>query len=228
MTGSRARRLVWGLVYLLIPLWGAPAIADEFGVQNQDYFSRDPAVKNLVRAVEAYHLNQGMDSQGSGDFDMALQHFEFILRYFPNHPRVLVLTGDLTLQMKRPEVGDEYFRRAIALFPETVGAAGYRNYGKFLFRAGRTTDAIGALKRSLVKDDTFSETHYYLGLAYLDKENFPLANHHAQRAYERGFPLLELKNKLIEVGAWAPEPAPPSVPARRKAPGKRAAENARQ
>jgi predicted Zn-dependent protease len=166
-------------------------------------------------------MDPGIQALQDGALDSALGHFKFILRYYPNHPRALPLMGDLSLRMEAPEVGDEYFRRAITLYPETMGATGYLNYGKFLVRAGRAADAISALKKSLAKDDSFSETHYYLGLAYLDGKNLPMANHHAQMAYGRGFPLMDLKKKLMEVGAWEPEVLSQTAPAKRTKQGKR-------
>ena len=48
--------------------------------------------------------------------------------------------------------------------------------------------------------------NYNAGLAYLKKKEYDKARQHAKKAYELGFPLPGLKNKLVEAGKWD-EPA---------------------
>ena len=45
-------------------------------------------------------------------------------------------------------------------------------------------------------------THYNLGLLYFDKKNFAKSKEHAKIAYDQGFPLPGLKNKLTKAGQW--------------------------
>ena len=44
------------------------------------------------------------------------------------------------------------------------------------------------------------EIHYFLGLAYLNLKDLDLASEHARRAYDLGYPLPGLRNKLAAAG----------------------------
>ena len=46
------------------------------------------------------------------------------------------------------------------------------------------------------------EVHYNLGLFYYDLGNMGLAVKHGRKAYEIGYPLPGLKDKLIKKGVW--------------------------
>jgi tetratricopeptide (TPR) repeat protein len=45
-----------------------------------------------------------------------------------------------------------------------------------------------------------AELHYFLGLTLIDAKNYEKAQEHARRAYELGYPLPGLANKLAAVG----------------------------
>src|SRR4030066_413341 len=76
-------------------------------------------------------------------------------------------------------------------------AESHKDYGRFLYQAGKYDDAIQALKKSLEMDPKLSLAHYFLGLTYWATKDYVRANHHAQIVYSRGFPLSELREKLM-------------------------------
>ena len=164
----------------------------------QDYYNS--VAKELLHNVEKYHLNQGITSMREGKNYNAWQDFDFILRYFPNHPRGLQLMGELTLQVKAPPKGQIYFDRAIRLFPNS--ASNYATYGIFLHKQGKLQQAIEQYKRSIELNPNSASFNYNLGLAYYETKQLSLSNESAQRAYELGYPLPGLRNKLMKAGAW--------------------------
>ncbi len=47
-----------------------------------------------------------------------------------------------------------------------------------------------------------ANVHYNLGLAYVDLKQYDKALLSAHKAYQLGFPLMGLKNRLQRAGAW--------------------------
>jgi tetratricopeptide (TPR) repeat protein len=167
-----------------------------------DYY--DPDWRHLLKKVDEYHLRQGTDKMLNKQYQYAWEDFDFMLRYFPNHPQALELMGDLSILMNKPEMGDDYYRKAFTLFPKGTRGSHYSGYAKFLIKTGRYKDAVEAGKTALKKTPNSTEAHYYLGLAYYALNDYKLANEHAQKAYARNYPLTDLRDKLIEAKAWKP------------------------
>ncbi len=167
---------------------------------QHDYYES----KERQRWAESYHLKPGIKRMNEGNFTSAYNEFDFVLRYVPNHPRALSLMGDLAILMNRPDLGESYFKKAFELYPKTMRAESHKDYGRFLYQAGKYDDAIQALKKSLEMDPKLSLAHYFLGLTYWATKDHVRANHHAQIVYSRGFPLSELREKLMAANAWNP------------------------
>ena len=70
----------------------------------------------------------------------------------------------------------------------------------YLHRAGDFNNALKNYKQALAMNDNNVEIHYNIGLLYFDLEDYALAAEHAAEAYNRGYPLPGLKNKLATVG----------------------------
>lgn len=180
----------------------------------QDYYNSSPGTRELLNNVEKYHLQQGISAMREGRNYFAWQHFDFILRYFPNHPRGLQLMGELTVQIKSPPKGQLYFDRALRLFPNST--SNYAAYGIFLQKQGKLDLAIEQYKKAVELSPESASYNYNLGLAYFDKKQFALANEHAQKAYALGFPLPGLRNKLTQANAWKPLESNPEVETKKK------------
>jgi len=93
-----------------------------------------------------------------------------------------------------------YFARGVRFAPDD-GAVRVL-YGIYLSRNGKKSEAVEQLQaaQELVGDDP--NLHYNLGLAYFDLKDYDKALLHAQKAYELGFPLPGLRDKLKKAGKW--------------------------
>jgi len=189
------------IVLLSFALLSTAAAAAEKWNDPHDYYATIAENRgDLLRNVEKFHLPQGIDKMRNKRFEPAWADFDFVLRYYPNHPRALLLISDLALRMKRPGDAEKYLNKAITLYPQY--ASTHVIYGIFLQKAGRLDDAILHYEDALRLEPNASETHYNLGLALFKKGDQDGALKHAKRAYQLGYPLPGLRNKLIKAGKW--------------------------
>lgn len=197
----------------------APVLAQ---TPNDYYTARStPATAELLRNVEGHHLAQGIQQMRDKRLHAAWADFDFMLRYFPNHPRALVLMGDVCEAWRTSKCDMEsYLDKAIKMSPESDGV--YLAKGVYLQKKGKLKDAIESYKKSLELNSGSANAHYNIGLAYVADKQYPLANEHAQKAYSMGMPFPALKTKLVAVGAWKviePTPTEAASPASDNAEG---------
>jgi tetratricopeptide (TPR) repeat protein len=177
----------------------APVWADD-SPGPHDYYDSDPGTRQLLRNVEAFHINSGMENMKKGSYGYAEKDFDFILKYFPNHPKGLLLMGDLALKVKNPEKAEPYFKNAIQMFPNRP--SGYAAYGVFLQKQRHLDRAIENYQAALKLDPGSPSTNYNIGLAYVEKGQYERASVHAHKAYNAGIRFPALREKLIKAGAW--------------------------
>lgn len=178
---------------------------------NNDYYAARSSARlsELLVAVEKYHLQPGIDKFRARQYPAAWGDFQFILNYFPNHPRALVLMGGLCETWRTPKCNmATYFDQALRVAPESSGV--YLTQGVYLQKQGKLNEAIESYKKSLQFDPSSANAHYNLGLAYAAAKRFDLANEHAQQAYASGVSLPGLQSKLVAAGAWKPLAAKPA------------------
>lgn len=177
---------------------------------NDYYTARStPATAELLRNVEAYHLAQGVQQMRDKRPHAAWADFDFMLRYFPNHPRALVLMGDVCEVWRNAKCDMEsYLDKAIKMSPESDGV--YLVKGVYLQKRGKLKDAIESYKKSLELNSGSANAHYNIGLAYVADKQYAQANEHAQKAYSMGIPFPALKSKLVAAGAWKVIEPPPT------------------
>ncbi|SRR6266542_3862424 len=196
------------LVLILASLC-SPASAQ---VPDNDYYaSRGTA---LLNTVERYHLYPGQEKYRSKNYHGAWDDFSFLLRYFPNHPRGLVLMTELCTEWKSSLCAlDVMFDKAIALRPDATGT--FVANGIYLHRIKHYNQAVESYERALQLEPDSLNAHYNLALAYIDLRRYDLANEHAQRAYALGASVPGLREKLKKAGQWKPLPVdaggPPAV-----------------
>lgn len=160
-----------------------------------------------LKTVELNHLNENVRTLTKGQ---SVAHpggdLMFILGIFPNHTPALELLVRLAVRedtVKPKGVGTPVpctLQRAVAFRPDDAQAR--MIYGIYLARIGENEDAIKQLETAEKAASTDANILYNLGLLYFEKKNYDKALAYAQRAYERGFPLPGLKNKLSSVGKW--------------------------
>ena len=74
--------------------------------------------------------------------------------------------------------------------------------GIYFMKVNRPEDTRTSLKVALDLEPDSAEINYNAGLVYVDLREYDSALRHARRAYELGYPLPGLRNKLKRLGAW--------------------------
>jgi len=156
------------------------------------------------------HLVQGNTARFPGA-DLA-----YTLRAFPNHTRALFAIVRLGEKENTDKpLGSLYtiscwFDRAIRFTPNDGSVR--LVFGIYLTRKGKTKEAIAQLQVAKKMGGDPANVNYNLGLAYFDLKEYENSLAHAYAAYELGFPLAGLRNKLQQAGKWRNRPVV-SVPA---------------
>jgi Tfp pilus assembly protein PilF len=143
--------------------------------QPNDYFkaNTDRAVGNALRQVERYHLNEKQTD------------LDFILRYFPNHPKALLLIGAKARLQNDPVLAIRYFEKAVGLYPQH--AITHAQYGEFLVSVNKIEAGIERLKRAISMDPTLAAAHAWLAEAYFKQGKRELGMDSYQKARELGY-----------------------------------------
>jgi tetratricopeptide (TPR) repeat protein len=163
-------------------------VRDHLGIVEGAHFL--PYVERLIKGHSSYL---------GGDID-------YTLRAFPNHHRALSSMANLSIRDKTDKpVGANwvvlcYFERAIRFKPNDSRVR--LIYALYLNRRGNKDEALVQLKKAYELRPDSANINYDLGLLYLDHKDYENAKIHAKKAYELGFPLPGLKNRLIKAGKW--------------------------
>ena len=168
-----------------------------------DYRITPPDVRELVErrhfTKDVEQLKQGITSSVGGDIN-------YTLRAFPNHPRALKAAAELARRKGGHRLAhlrfsiDCYFDRAIAFRPDDVQV---RILWAFeLLKSKQRAAALEQTKvaESLAKNDPM--THYNVGLLYFELGDNEKAMTNAKIAYDGGFDLPGLREKLSKAGQW--------------------------
>lgn len=92
-----------------------------------------------------------------------------------------------------------YYEIAMRTHPDYAG--GYQGTALVLQDKGRNDEALEVLlDGDKATGGSSPEIHYFLGMAYVKRKDFDRAAEHAKRAYELGYPLPGLRNKLAAAG----------------------------
>jgi tetratricopeptide (TPR) repeat protein len=207
------RQVVLSFTTGLLWVAGGTAIAAVDVNRANDYYTNrgSPAVST----VEAYHLGPCEKRLSERDYPRTLSECGFILRIFPNHPTALLLTADACSQWKSPKcMLEDVFANAIAINPKA--AETFVVQGIYRTRTKQYDQAIQSFKYALELQPNMMNAHYNIALAYLEAQQFDLANQHAQKAYNLGATLPGLRERLTKAGYWKPlpqqgDPTPPQA-----------------
>lgn len=191
-----------GKTFIAVALVAAASVA--WGQEgNRDYYA--PRTENVDRQmfnnVERAHLQPGIMDMLNKRYASALENFEFILGFYPNHPQVLGYISDLCSRWSHPKCdANKWFERAIALNPKAP--ATYLALGVHFQRHRKLDDAVASYKRALELNPRSPSGHYNLALALVEQSKLDLANEHAQISYALGMPLQGLREILERKRAW--------------------------
>lgn len=165
------------------------------------------ATKETRAIVENHHFTPKVEALQAGQSTVVIGgDIAYTLRVFPNHPRALQAMARLSHRERSPKPKgaehtiDCYFERAMRFQPNDPGP--HLLYGIHLLRLDKPKEAIDALNKSLELGGSKANIDYNLGLAHFDLKEFDQAMKHAKAAYEAGWPLPGLKDKLRKAGKW--------------------------
>jgi hypothetical protein len=191
-------------------LVSAPASADEVvcGKLEHTYgpFDYRIAERWRVDLVEKFHFTSQVEMLRAGESATIGGDLSFTLRVFPNHPRALMSMSRYVVKRGTPHPsdlqysGDCYFDRAIRFaaddpMPQLL-------FGLHLIKTGKPAEAGQYLDKAAELSDSTPNLEYNLGLGYFDLRSYDKSLLHAKRAYDGGFPLPGLREKLRQVGQW--------------------------
>ena len=184
---------------------GCGSLENDYG--PFDYTNYDD-YKNKLPVVEQFHFSYNVEALIKGLSDDIYGDLEYTLFAFPNHHRALVSLSKYEFEVDNAQVllleknmsVDCYFQRAIAFKPSD--AVVHLIYATYLHKKRYFDKAEIQYNKALALSPSSAEAHYNAGLFFLDSNKLNLAVKHGQKAYELGYPLPGLKNKLIKKGVW--------------------------
>ena len=185
-----------------------PEVPKVFADGAGPYDYRNPATRVEVRHVEGNHFNKDVEllrGTMTNAFGPA-GDITFMLNKIPNHPRGLLAYMNLVerTRMETPPGGlfsiECAFGRAKSYAPDDPTVWALR--GLYLSKTGHIDDAIVELKEANRLAPANANIHYNLGLLYFSKKDYERARTHAKQAYDLGFPLPGLRDKLVKAGEW--------------------------
>ncbi len=156
--------------------------------------------------VEGHHFTPDVEKLIKGNTGPLGGDLDYTLRAFPNHHRALAAMGKLIVREKTPKANGAkysaecYFDRAMRFKPSDGAVRAI--YSNHLLKLGRSDEALVQLKEAVNLEPENPTTNYNLGLLYVQKKDYEQAKVYAKKAYDLGFPLPGLKNKLMAAGKW--------------------------
>jgi tetratricopeptide (TPR) repeat protein len=202
-------RAVFAILMLVCMQQAHAAPKGECGSLDNGFgpFDYRTATEKQRETVERYHFTQQVEQLRRGQSTVrAAGDIGYTLRAFPNHTRALAAMAELAHREKSSQPkGSQYtvdcwFARAMTFRPDD-GAVRVV-YGVALLKAGKRDLAIEELNKANELLPNNANVNYNLGLAYLDAKDYDKALAHAKRAYELGFPLPGLRDRLQKAGKW--------------------------
>lgn len=180
----------------------ADVTGDKFG--PFDY--TNPERRGILLDVERAHYNSDVENLVKGITGSVWADTDYIIRIFPNHHRALYSMARLYRLQGKPigtlpeKTIDYYFKRAIEHYP--LDGMVYMIYGIHYQKINNHKKAESLYLKALEIQEDNIEAHYNLGLLYIELKKYSESRKHAVDAYNKGYPLQGLKNKLKKLGKW--------------------------
>lgn len=166
----------------------------------------NPADRQKLDVVERFHFTPNVERLERGQSASIGADMSYTLEHFANHHRALAALARLALREKNPRphgaklAVDCYFGRAIAYRPDDARVRAI--FGGYLLALGQEAAALAQLEEAARLEPRNATNQYNLGLLYVRQKDYAKARGAARLAYEQGFPLPGLKNKLEAAGQW--------------------------
>ena len=149
-----------------------------------DYYNRnqDSFIKNWLRDVESGHLSPNNFEQKfrSQWYSGALDELSYVLSFFPNHPKALMLWSTISGIINKPTLPLPYYHRALQHFPQH--AITHFQYGIYLVSIDKVDEGITALKNAIKIDSDLAAAHAALAEAYYKNGEIEQAIKEAKKA----------------------------------------------
>lgn len=167
--------------------------------------------------VETHHFTPEIEMLIRGRTGRLGADIDYTLRAFPNHHRALIAMMRYTDNLKVERAPDAnfsmqcYFVRALQFRADDTTVR--MLYAVWLNTRQRRDEALRqlAVAKNYAGDNAF--THYNLGMVYMDMGEAQLALEQAHAATRLGFPLTELRQRLVTANQWREPPAEPEAAA---------------
>ncbi len=164
--------------------------------------------ESKLGVVERVHFTPEIEALIRGFYlEDPLSDLEYTLRAFPNHHRALSAIAKYHVSKGAGKHGlysiDCWFERAMTFRPDD--ALVRVTYAIYLLKRGRDEMALTQYQKAIEIQPDSADAQYGIGLLYTKMENYDLASAHAKRAYELGYPLPGLRNRLVKAGVWKQE-----------------------
>jgi tetratricopeptide (TPR) repeat protein len=169
-----------------------------------DYSNR--AFASNLEVVETHHFTEDVEKLVKGNTGPISGDLDYTLRAFPNHLRALSSLARLALRDKATRFPNThwsvecYFDRAVRFKPTDAGVRTI--YGGYLFKLGRTDEALAQLHEAVRLQPDNGTANHNLGIIHFQNKDYEKAAVFTKKADALGFPLPGVKNKLIAMGKW--------------------------
>jgi tetratricopeptide (TPR) repeat protein len=212
--GSSRWPVLKSLLLMAVLAIARPAAADEStcGTLRTAWgpFDYRSASVRQIQIVEDYHFTPEVEMLKRGKSNVHVgADIDYTLRAFPNHHRALAAMANLQFKAKTDlPIGAHwrvscYFDRAIRFRPDDATVRTI--FGIYMMRLGKTADAITQFEMAAKLGDDSGNLHYNAGLTYFELGDYDKALAHAKKAYDLGFTLPGLREKLAKIGKWPSE-----------------------
>jgi hypothetical protein len=162
--------------------------------------------QDVIDFVESRHFTENVERLTKGERGTVAGDIAYTLRAFPNNPRALRSAAELTRRnggRMPPDLGFTiacWFDRAIAFRPDDAQVRVL-----FAFELLRSKETKAALEQTRIAESLAKESpalHYNVGLLYFELQDYDRSLANARIAYQQGFNLPGLRDKLTRAGKW--------------------------
>ena len=162
--------------------------------------------KDVIEFVESRHFTPNIERLIKGRTGTLGAEIAYTLRAFPNHPRALKSAATLTRRNGGQMPRDMnfsiacWFDRAVAFRPDDIQVRIL-----WAFELLKSKEAAAARGQTQVAEKLAEGSpvaHYNVGLLYFELGDYEKALANAKIAYDGGFNLPGLKDKLSKAGQW--------------------------
>lgn len=168
------------------------------------------ARKHKIPLVTQYHFTPAVEKLEHGNTGTLGHDLDYTLRRIPNHHRALYSMLSLAIRDKTKTPRDSsytmqcWFQRAETFAPKD--GIVWMLQGMYQNKLGDRRQAIALMRKGAEIEPNNANIHYNLGLLYADAKEYGKAREQAHLAYQKGFPLPGLKQKLSAADQWEAAP----------------------